>query len=214
MYRYVPYAYGNYQQQGNTIALRWDSGSRKTLMKKDMIPTFINTVGLIVGGPILKIAHLAMIFANNPFKTRARKAKVTGKILAKLIASKRLGDACITLIGFSLGTRVIYYCLRKLSQLKCSVHDVILLGGAAPCKLEKWKICRNVAAGRLINAYSKTDKLLSKLYAISRLEKAIGNWPIEVNGIENYDVTDIATGHLKYSQVLDLILKEIEYNIK
>ena len=66
----------------------------------------------------------------------------------------------------------------------------------------------------MINTYSKTDKILSNLYTLSTLEKAIGNWPIEADGIENYDVTDIATGHLKYREVLDLVLRKIEYNIK
>lgn len=68
--------------------------------------------------------------------------------------------------------------------------------------------------GRLINTFSKTDKILSKLYSLSKLEKAIGNHPIDVQGIENYDVTSIASGHLKYRENLEFILQKVEYNYK
>ena len=204
----------NFPQQARTYALRWESGSIETLKKKEIIKTLFHTTGLIAAAPIKKLGHLLMLINDNPFKKRSKNAEITGKLLAELIASKKLGNSCISLIGFSLGTRVIFWCLRKLKKLGCSVHDVILLGGAAPCDNEKWKICKSVVSGRLINTYSKTDKILSNLYTLSTLEKAIGNWPIEADGIENYDVTDIATGHLKYREVLDLVLRKIEYNIK
>lgn len=203
-----------YHQQSNTYALRWESGSRKTLMKKELFSAAYHTFGIIAATPLLKLAHLGMIFLNNPFKKRARKAELTGRVLADLIVSLKLGNSCVSLLGFSLGTRVIYFCLQRLQEIGCHVHDVILLGGAAPCNSTMWKLCKNAVAGRLINTYSKTDKILSRLYAISKLEKAIGNWPIEVEGIENFDVTDIATGHLKYREVLDLILQKVEYNAK
>ena len=49
-----------------------------------------------------------MLINDNPFKKRSKKAEITGKLLAELIASKKLGNSCISLIGFSLGTRVIF----------------------------------------------------------------------------------------------------------
>ena len=156
--------------------------------------------------------HLGMLLHSNPFKKRAKKAEITGKVLADLIFSKKLGNCCISLIGFSLGTRVICYCLKRLKKLGGKVHDVILLGGAAPCREEVWSKCKGAVSGRLINAYSKTDKILSHCYTVSNLEKAIGNYPIEVEGIENFDVTEIATGHLQYREVLDLVLHQIEHN--
>ena len=204
----------NSAQQGHTFALRWDSGSAKKMAKKELFSAIFHSIGMIVAAPILKVAHLAMIMTSNPFKKRAKKAETTGYVLADLIASKRLGNACINLVGFSLGTRVIYFCLQRLQVLGCKVHDVLLLGGAAPLDLNTWKGCKGVVAGRLINTYSRTDKILSQLYSISRLEKAIGNWPLMVDGVENYDVTEEASGHLKYRENLDKILTKIDYFLK
>lgn len=200
--------------QGHTLALRWDSGSPKKLVKKELFSSVAHTIGLLFAAPLLKVAHLAMLFTVNPFKKRAKKAETTGYVLADLIYSKMLGNACISLIGFSLGTRVIYYCLQRLHDLGCKVHDVLLLGGAAPLDLETWQKCRKTVTGRLINTYSKTDKILSRLYSLSRLEKAIGNFPLEIEGVENFDVTEIASGHLKYRESLDKILTKVEYFLK
>lgn len=200
--------------QGHTLALRWDSGSAQKLVKKELLSSAVHSIGLLVATPIFKVAHLAMLLTVNPFKKRAKKAETTGYVLADLIHSKMLGNACISLVGFSLGTRVIYFCLQRLQELGCQVHDVLLLGGAAPLNVEIWKKCRKTVTGRLINTYSKTDKILSRLYSLSRLEKAIGNWPLEVEGVENFDVTEIASGHLKYRESLDKILSKLEYYSK
>jgi hypothetical protein len=200
--------------QGHTFALRWDSGSSKKMVKKELFSTVIHSIGFIVAAPILKVAHLAWLFSSNPFKKRAKKAETTGYVLADLIASKRLGNACVNLVGFSLGTRVIYFCLQRLREIGCCVNDVLLLGGAAPLDVKVWEQCKDVVTGRLVNTFSKTDKVLSKLYSISRLEKAIGNWPLMVKGVENFDVTDEASGHLKYRENIDKILVKIDYFLR
>jgi Protein of unknown function (DUF726) len=204
----------NFKQQANTFALRWDSGTLKKMLKKELYLTFFHAVKLIVSSPMNKIIHLAGLLQSNPFKKRAKKAEITGNLLADTIIAKKLGNCCISLIGFSLGTRVIYYCLQRLQEKGYFVHDVILLGGAAPCDQDKWNLCRKAVTGRFVNNYSKTDKVLSLLYSLSKLEKAIGNWPLNVYNAENYDMTDIATGHLKYRETLDSILEKIGYNTK
>lgn len=163
--------------------------------------------------PAGMLASLLTSLSNNSFKKSAKQAEVTGIILARLISQKIFGDACISLVGFSLGTRVIYSCLQELDRLSIhQIHDVILLGGAAPLNLKNWEICRSVVKGRLINAYSKTDKILSILYTFSIFEKPIGNNEIPVEGIENFDVTHLASGHKKYRKTLDRILELIKYN--
>ena len=110
-----------------------------------------------------------MFLTVNPFKKRAKKAETTGYVLSDLIHSKRLGNPCISLVGFSLGTRVIYFCLQKLQDSGSKVYDVLLLGGAAPLNVEILKKCSKMVTGRLINTYSKTDKILLRLYSLSRL---------------------------------------------
>jgi Protein of unknown function (DUF726). len=67
-------------------------------------------------------------------------------------------------------------------------------------------------AGRLVNAYSFQDKLLSFAYFLATWDKAIGSGPIEVSGIENIDVTKEAGGHLEYRKNVNKVLKAIRYN--
>lgn len=56
------------------------------------------------------------------------------------------------------------------------------------------------------------DKILSILYMASNYERAIGSKRLEIDGIENFDVTDVALGHLTYRENLKEILDIIGYN--
>ena len=201
-----------YMHQGTTYALRWDASS-PDLLKKDF---YTITKGYLISRihPALAALHLYKSIKNDPFKESAKQAEVTGKTLANLIHSRALGCRSVSFIAFSLGTRVVYYCLRELWKLGSEmVHDVVLLGGACPVNPKYWRRCRELAKGRVINTYCKTDKVLSVLYGLSKLEKAIGSKNIEVEGIENYDVTELASGHLKYRDSLDKILDRINFNL-
>ncbi|CAG9326101.1 unnamed protein product [Blepharisma stoltei] len=197
--------------QNQTYALRWDSRTRKEVAKKDVPSLLAKAVGSAFI-PVLLIPFILSL-KNNTFKKSAKQAEKTGIILAHFIADKLFGNACISLIGFSLGTRVIYSCLLELAKMNLKIiHDVTLLGGATPLILENWALCRSVVTGRLINCYSKTDKILSICYTCTTFEKPIGNHEIPIENIENYNVTDFASGHSNYREVLDRILTLIKYN--
>lgn len=44
------------------------------------------------------------------------------------------------------------------------------------------------------------------------LKKPIGNSCIEVDGIENYNVTHLCSGHLDYRKNMEKVLEEIHFN--
>lgn len=72
---------------------------------------------------------------DNPWGVCCRRSAEVGKQLAEVLLSREQGQRPVTLIGFSLGARVIYYCLRvripdpnslqcihRLVFKKCLVH--------------------------------------------------------------------------------------------
>lgn len=68
-----------------------------------------------------------------------RKARRVGRKLAEIIQRGEFGRTSIVLIGFSLGTRVINYCLKSLYETAPGIiSEVYLLGGASPNKTDNW----------------------------------------------------------------------------
>jgi len=104
----------------------------------------------------------------------------------------------------------------------CIVEDAILMGMPKYLGSHKsWEICRSIVSGRLVNVFSRNDKILSLLFKYKRLLKGgllnravCGNCPIKVGGIagvENFDVSDIVANHTDYCLVVGEILERIRH---
>lgn len=81
--------------------------------------------------------------------------------MAEVLLSREQGQRPVTLIGYSLGARVIYYCLREMSNREnCEgiIQDAILLGTPVTASAECWNQLTRVVSGRLINGYSKVSR--------------------------------------------------------
>ena len=55
---------------------------------------------------------------DNPWHVCTQRATETGKQLAEVILGREQGNRPVTLIGFSMGSRVIFSCLEELSKRK------------------------------------------------------------------------------------------------
>jgi hypothetical protein len=95
------------------------------------------------------------------------------------------------------------------------VEDAILMGTPNHISLKSWEACRRVVAGRLINCYSRKDLILSLMFQMKRfqgiLRPVCGTSPVSVNGVENYDVTDLISSHTDYCLVTGEILKRVRH---
>ncbi len=95
------------------------------------------------------------------------------------------------------------------------VEDAILMGTPNHISLKSWEACRRVVAGRLINCYSRKDLILSLMFQMKRfqgiLRPVCGTSPVSVNGVENYDVTDLVSAHTDYCLVSGEILKRVRH---
>ena len=75
----------------------------------------------------------------------------------------------VTLMGFSLGARMVFKCLEELAARGAVgiVESAVLLGAPVPEDPDTWRAVRSVVAGRLVNVYSSSDWVLGVVYRAS-----------------------------------------------
>lgn len=173
-----------------------------------------------------------------------------GKELARSLLFSQAGRRPITLIGYSMGARAIYSCLKELAQYQekweehrerlekdptltsakksksqqklgienmrepaSLLEDVILMGLPNHLSMRSWYLARQLVAGRLVNCYSKKDLVLLLMFRYKKITGGIksvcGTCPIDVPGMENFDVSDLVTSHSQYCLEAGTILKRV-----
>jgi hypothetical protein len=152
---------------------------------------------------------------DNPWSMGMVRAEKAGLILADAIQRKLQGGRPISLIGYSLAARAIYTCLMVLAERRQFglVDSVVLIGTPAPSETRVWLTLKSVVAGRLVNVYSENDYILGFLYRMSNIQFGIaGLQEVRgVRGVENYDVSRLVSGHLRYQYLIGSILKSIDW---
>ncbi|KAL2346275.1 hypothetical protein Fmac_000275 [Flemingia macrophylla] len=128
-------------------------------------------------------------------------------------AGKVLSEVPVTLVGFSLGARVIYKCLQHLAENEGAgiVERVVFLGAPIPIKDENWEAARKMVAGRFVNVYSTNDWTLGVTFRASLLSQGLaGIQPVDIPGVENVNVTKLIEGHNSYLCKTQNILEQLE----
>ncbi|XP_054396574.2 transmembrane and coiled-coil domain-containing protein 4 isoform X4 [Pongo abelii] len=157
---------------------------------------------------------------DNPWGVCLHRSAEVGKHLAHILLSRQQGRRPVTLIGFSLGARVIYFCLQEMAQEKdCQgiIEDVVLLGAPVEGEAKHWEPFRKVVSGRIINGYCRGDWLLSFVYRTSSVQlRVAGLQPVLLQDrrVENVDLTSVVSGHLDYAKQMDAILKAVGIRTK
>ena len=160
---------------------------------------------------------------DNPWSTSLDRASACGlvchlqflltQLLADCLMHRHLGQRPVSLAGYSLGSRVIYYCLLELAKAKAYglVQDVYLFGCPVIIKQKECLRAQSVVAGRFVNGYKRNDWILGYLFRATStgVGRVAGLQPIENCGdIENLDCTDIVGGHLMYRDAIPKLMKE------
>ncbi|CAB9512184.1 Transmembrane and coiled-coil domain-containing protein 4 [Seminavis robusta] len=95
------------------------------------------------------------------------------------------------------------------------VEDVVVMGAPMYLSLSSWKACRQVVAGRFVNVYSRTDKILSLMFKYKQMMESFkpvcGNCTVAVPGVENIDISDLVSNHQEYVLKLGDILKRVRH---
>lgn len=159
---------------------------------------------------LLRIARVL----DNPYSVAKARSDKAGRVLAQALMQKVQGERAVTLVGYSLGARVIYQALLVLAEQNAFglVESVVLLGTPTPCEDRDWRRIRAVVAGRVVNVYSQEDYILGFLYRTSSLQYGVaGLQAVEgVELIENYDATTLmdGKGHASYRYLVGQILQQ------
>ncbi|KAL8938672.1 MAG: hypothetical protein Q9216_003763 [Gyalolechia sp. 2 TL-2023] len=197
---------------GNSIAAMVSSaawGYAKSEMIKHTI--FAELSAALWPIAILKIGRVV----DNPFSVAKTRSDKAGELLADALIHKAQGERPVTLVGYSLGARVIYSCLMSLARRKAFglVESAVLVGSPCPSTTGDWRVMRSMVASRLVNVYSENDYVLGFLYRTSSIQYGVaGLQKVEgLPGVENVDVSETVSGHLRYRYLVGAILKKIGF---
>lgn len=178
--------------------------------------TFLASVMAAIAWPAALMSMANII--DNPWDVCINRSTKAGKRLAEVLRSRQQGNRPVTLIGFSLGARVIFYCLQELAQHNDTlglIGDVIVLGAPVTACEDQWKSIGKVVNGKIINGYSSSDWLLKFLYRTSNAALKIAGLqeiPWQDRKLRNVNLTALVGGHLDYYKKINEILQFI--NIK
>eukprot|EP01117_Protostelium_nocturnum_P005848 TRINITY_DN2110_c0_g1_i3.p1 TRINITY_DN2110_c0_g1~~TRINITY_DN2110_c0_g1_i3.p1 ORF type:complete len:669 (-),score=268.88 TRINITY_DN2110_c0_g1_i3:16-1917(-) len=169
---------------GDILALSWELKAQRKLSSSltDLLGSKLYGV---VKSEILKRTVLATLMAglwplgliqygmlvDNPFYIACDLAEKAGKVLADVIMQRPFGSRPVSLTGFSLGARVIFFCLKELAEKQQIgiIENAILMGAPVTPSLEEWKAISLVTSGRLVNVYSENDWILGFLYRTANI---------------------------------------------
>ena len=103
---------------------------------------------------------------DNPWSVSQARADMAGLILADSIIDRNLGTRPITLVGFSLGSRVIYAALKELQNRGAFglAQNVYMFGTPIVANTEDYIKIRSVVPGRFVNGYATNDWILGTLF--------------------------------------------------
>jgi hypothetical protein len=107
---------------------------------------------------LTKLAYLI----DNPWTVSQTRADMAGLILADSLVDRNLGSRPITLVGFSLGARVIFSCLRELAKRGAFgiVQNAYMFGVPVVAKKDEFIKAKSVVPGRFVNGYATNDWIL------------------------------------------------------
>jgi uncharacterized membrane protein YgcG len=150
---------------------------------------------------------------DNPWAVSLDRATMAGLILADSLIDRNLGTRPVTLVGYSLGSRVIFSCLQELAKKGAFglVQNVYLFGSPVVVKKDEYMRARAVVSGRFVNGYNRSDWILGYLFRLTNggIRRIGGLAPIEdIPGIENMDVSEFVVGHMNYRTAMPRLMRE------
>lgn len=216
---------------GDMFSLLWEPemlqsmGQTINILATEALATSIQQIlGATILTALMLALQLPMILSklsyllDNPWNVSLDRAWKAGIILADTLVLGNMGVRPITLVGFSLGARLIYSCLIQLANRGAFglIEHVILLGTPVVVKPDQMALARLVVSGKFINGYSKKDWILGYLFRATGggLQTVAGLSPIEnVYGVRNIDCTEWVDGHMAYRKAIPKILLALDWEV-
>lgn len=203
------------QSTGQTINILAREALTQTI-QQILADTFLTTLmaGLSLPIVLTKLSYLI----DNPWTVSLVRADASGLILADSLIDRNLGVRPVTLVGFSLGSRVVFSCLKELARRGAVglVQNVYLFGSPIVAKKDEYLRARSIVSGRFVNGYATNDWILGYLFRATSggLMRVSGLSSVDVTGVENKDVTKLVPGHMAYRGMMPLLLQEVGWVVE
>ncbi|KAK4162059.1 hypothetical protein QBC43DRAFT_291175 [Cladorrhinum sp. PSN259] len=180
-------------------------------LQQVLAQTFLTALmaGLQVPVILTKLSYLI----DNPWAVSLDRAMMAGLILADSLIDRNLGTRPVTLVGYSLGSRVIFSCLKELAKKGAFglIQNVFLFGSPVVAKQDEYLRARSVVSGRFVNGFNRNDWILGYLFRLTNggIRRIAGLAEVtNVPGVENMDVSEFVVGHMDYRTAMPRLLRE------
>ncbi|XP_065181402.1 transmembrane and coiled-coil domain-containing protein 4-like [Sycon ciliatum] len=176
--------------------------------------TIIKSLLSAIAWPVTLLQLASVI--DNPWQICLNRAEDAGRLLADALRTSKDARRPVTLIGYSMGARLIFYALQELAKYKDSagiVENVYLLGAPITAKPAHFKtLLADVIAGDCVVAYSRSDWVLKFLHRTATASTSVaGVSPIELDHprLINIDLSKLVTRHHDYVTKLPRVLSAV-----
>jgi len=201
---------GRLVQMGHAFARFWASKATVTTIQQaypHVVAAASTVGGALAAAFALPLTVISCLdFVDNPWSVCISRANGAGEELADVLASRSYGCRPVTLIGYSLGARVVFKCLKSLAARGAVgiVDNAFLLGAPVSASPSSWRDAQAVVAGRLVNGYCATDWALAFFHrGVGHGVYVAGLRPVTTPGVENVDMgTFGVAGHRGLSEAL------------
>jgi hypothetical protein len=212
----------------STFALRWEVAAltRLGLSLTTLVRSYVwdvakfeilrrTLLGALAAGlwplGLLRVARVV----DNPFAVARARADKAGVVLARALIGRCAGDRPVSLVGWSLGARVVWACLQELARQNAFgiTESAVLIGAPVPADSGAWTRARAVVVGRLVNVYSTSDVILGLVYRANSAQISVAGLQAveDVYKVENFDASDLLDGHTKYRYIAGEILEKLGF---
>lgn len=156
---------------------------------------------------------------DNPWSVSLDRAWAAGLIMADSLIQRNLGTRPITLVGYSLGSRVIFSCVLELARKGAFgiIENVYMFGSPLVVKQDEYLKCRTVISGRFVNGYHTNDWILGYLFRLTNggIRSIAGLSAIQgVPGLENVDCSEFVAGHMDYRRAMPRLMREVGWLVE
>lgn len=201
---------GRLVQMGHAFARFWASKATVTTIQQaypHVVAAASSVGGMLAASIALPLTVISCLdYVDNPWSVCISRANGAGEELADVLAARTYGRRPVTLIGYSLGARVVFKALKSLAARGAYgiVDNAFLLGAPVSASPASWRAAQTVVSGRLVNGYCSSDWALAYFHrGVGHGVYVAGLRPVTTPGVENVDMSKFGVaGHRGLSEAL------------
>ncbi len=201
--------------RGAIYQLRWESGRAREILRNIGLSLLLRMGLKFAARRVFLPLPPFGIFELNEIRRHWRAARDRASTADTAAMSELLNHESEaghwTLVGHSLGARVVFNMLKRSELETNSVDNAVLLGGTMSCSDADWAAAARGVRGSIVNVYHPGDRILNWLYRATEFNRispcGVGPVLCEHLRIVNVDASERLPpsfrSHMQYHETLD-----------